>query len=418
METTLRQHRIRPQILPLLAGLAVALLAGGTPAAASASPPPLTPPRGAPAVDVCGPALPGYARCFARLRTGVHGGTGVRGPLAAARGRPGAAALPAGYGPTDLASAYSLPGTGGAGQTVAVVDAGDDPSAEADLGVYRATYGLPPCTTANGCFTKANQEGAASPLPADIGWGPEISLDLDAVSAACPACHILLVEADDNLISNLASSVDTAVTLGADEVSNSYGSPEQNGMGPYEPHYDHPGVAIVASSGDGGYGIPNFPAILGTVTAVGGTTLTRASTARGWAETAWQGAGSGCSAWIAKPPWQQDPNCPGRMVADVAADADPQTGLAVYDTDGQPGWLEVGGTSAAAPFIAGVIALAGNPGQAASPSYAYSHRGALNDVTGGSNVTGVDCGGDYQCNAVAGYDGPTGYGTPDGTGAF
>jgi hypothetical protein len=368
-------------------------------------------------MNACGPARSGFARCLAQVRTDVHAGNGVRGPAALAL--TGKAALPPGYGPADLKSAYSLPASGGSAQTVAIVDAGDDPSAEADLAVYRATYGLPACTTANVCFRKVNQSGSASPLPPDQGWGVEIALDLNMVSAACPGCRLLLVEGNDPSVAALAASVDTAVALGAGEVSNSYGAEEQNGQQSYAADYSHPGVAILASSGDSGYGIPSFPAVLPSVIAVGGTTLNNASNTRGWSESAWQGAGSGCSAWYDKPAWQQDPHCPGRMVADVAADADPNTGPAVYDTqDGAPGWLVVGGTSASSPFIAGVIGLAGNPSVFPNASYLYSHTAALNDIVAGSSITGIDCGGDYLCNAVKGYDGPTGNGTPNGLGAF
>jgi subtilase family serine protease len=298
------------------------------------------------------------------------------------------------------------------------VDAGDDAAAEADLAVYRSTYGLPPCTTANGCFRKVNQTGAASPLPANLGWGPEISLDLDMVSAACPSCHILLVEANNPFSNDLAAAEDTAVTLGANQVSNSYGAPEQNGMQPLAADYTHPGVAIVASSGDSGYQIPNFPAVLTSVISAGGTTLTKTATTRGWTETAWAGAGSGCSAWIDKPTWQHDPNCPGRMVTDIAAVADPQTGVAVYDTNDRLGWAVLGGTSASSPFIAGVIALAGHPARFPDASYLYTHTHALNDIVAGNNTVTSDCGGDYQCNAAPGYDGPTGNGTPNRLGAF
>jgi subtilase family serine protease len=183
--------------------------------------------------------------------------------------------------------------------------------------------------------------------------------------------------------------------------------------------YSHRGVAILASTGDSWYGVPNFPAVFASVVAVGGTTLSRASNPRGWTESAWHGATSGCSAWINKPSWQHDPNCPGRMVADVSADADPQTGPAVYDTDnGEPGWLITGGTSASAPFIAGVIALAGNPGSFPNAAYIYTHTSHLFDVVTGNNIGPIDCGGDYQCNAVKGYDGPTGNGTPNGISAF
>jgi subtilase family serine protease len=353
----------------------------------------------------------------------VDGGKGVRGPHAPSTATAAATALPKGYGPADLDSAYKLPSSGGTGQTVAIIDAGNDPNAEADLAVYRQTYGLSACTTANGCFSKVNQQGQTSPLPSDRGWGAEISLDVDMVSAACPDCHILLVEGNDASLANLAQAEDTAVALGATEVSNSYGTPEANGTQDYAADYSHPGVAITVSSGDYGYGIPNFPANLASVTAVGGTSLTRADNARGWTEKAWGnsygGAGSGCSAWVDKPTWQSDQNCPGRMVADVAAVADPLTGPAVYDSyGGYPGWVVIGGTSASAPYIAGVIALASNPGRYADASYFYGGTAGLNDVVGGNNAKATDCGGDYQCNAVTGYDGPTGNGTPNGLAAF
>ncbi|MFJ2956575.1 peptidase S8 [Streptomyces sp. NPDC087270] len=400
-------------VLPVGAASAHARAAGASadrPAASAA----------APVRQVCGPAGPGQARCLAQIRTDVHTGTGVRGPAAHASAGSAAAALPPGYGPADLRDAYQLPSTGGADQTVAVVDAGGDPSAEADLAVYRSTYGLPPCTVANGCLSILNQRGQTSPLPADLRWSVEISLDLDAASAACPACHVMLVEGDDAGIPSLAAAVDTAVTAGATEVSNSYGATEQNGMQPYAASYSHPGVAILASSGDSGYGIPNTPAVYPTVIAAGGTTLTRApGTARGWTESAWQGAGSGCSAWVDKPAWQHDANCPGRMVADISSVADPNPGLAVYDTDNKTGgWVVVGGTSAASPFLAGAIAVAGNPAAFPDASSFYTATTGLNDVTTGSNVTSTDCGGDYQCTAGPGYDGPTGNGTPLGTAAL
>ena len=363
-------------------------------------------------VNACGTAAPGFARCLAQVRTDLRGGKGIRGPLAAA-------ALPAGYGPADLKSAYALPGTDGATQTVGIVDAGDSPTVEADLAVYRSTFGLPPCTTDNGCFRKVNQRGAASPLPPQLfGWPTEIALDVDMVSAACPLCHIVLVEGDSPSVVSLATAVDTAAALGANEISNSYGATEQNGMQAFEADYNHPGVAMVASSGDSGYGIPIFPAVFGNVIAAGGTSLVPANNTRGWAETAWIGAGSGCSAWIDKPVWQHDPNCPGRMTADVSAVADPRTGLAVYETAENGGWLVVGGTSASSPFIAGVIAQAGHPGLFGDASRLYANATALHDVVGGTNNTGIDCGGDYQCTGVAGYDGPTGNGTPNGLAAF
>ncbi|MEV6606709.1 S8 family serine peptidase [Kutzneria sp. NPDC051319] len=242
----------------------------------------------------------------------------------------------------------------------------------------------------------------------------EIALDLDMASAACPACAILLVEGDDPLDANLAASVNTAVAQGANVVSNSYGLDESGHMSELAAAYRHPGVPIVASSGDYGFTTAEFPAVLSSVIAVGGTTLTRADNTRGWTEKAWDSAGSACSAWVAKPAWQHDANCGKRTVSDVSAVADD---LAVYDTYQAPGWGTIGGTSASAPFIAGLIALAGNGSQVPDASYIYAHANALYDVDSGA-VGGRDCGGDYLCNGKPGYDAPTGVGTPNGIGAF
>jgi subtilase family serine protease len=295
---------------------------------------------------------------------------------------------------------------------VALVDAYGYPNAESDLAVYRAQYGLPPCTTANGCFRKVNQTGVQGSYPkASSGWAAEQALDIDMVSAVCPSCRILLVEANSASGADLAASVVTAVQLGANAVSNSYGSNETSASA-NDPSYNHPGVAITVSSGDNGYGVQS-PASSPYVTAVGGTSLARASNPRGWSETAWSGAGSGCSAFVAKPTWQTDSGCTNRTVADVSAVADPNTGVAVYETFGRRGgWQVYGGTSVASPIIASVFALAGG---GFAPSTPYAHTNALNDVVGGSNGS---CGGSYLCTAGAGYDGPTGLGTPSGATAF
>ncbi len=326
--------------------------------------------------------------------------------------------MPQGYGPASLQAAYKLPVSRGSGRTtIAVVDAFDDPSAEADLNFYRATYGLPACTVANGCFAKVNEGGApAGYPPPDPGWALEISLDLDMVSAACPKCHILLVEAFSANVGDLGTGDDTAVRLGATAVSNSYGAQEFGGMQQFAAFYDHPGTTITASSGDAGFGTPSYPAVFPTVLAVGGTSLHGSHNHRGWSEQAWSGAGSGCSAWIAKPAWQHDGHCFMRTVADVSAVADPNTGVAVFDSLpflGRSGWWVVGGTSVSSPLIAAVVGLAGNGGVA--PSYPYQHASALYDARGGSNGF---CGSDYLCTGTSGYDGPTGLGTPHGAGAF
>lgn len=361
------------------------------------------------------------ARCFALVEPLAPAGETAAADAAAD-------GTPAGYGPADLQSAYKLTAASanrGGGQTVAVVDAYNDPDAEADLAVYRAEYGLRPCTTASGCLQIVNQDGVPGALPPDDpDWGLEISLDLDMVSAICPNCSILLVEANSDAVSDLAAAAKTAADLGAVAISNSYGTNEFTGMGAYRADYSQPGHFEAAASGDYGFGVTQFPAVLSTVTAVGGTTLTAApGTRRGWTETAWGdgalsdvagGSGSGCSAYVPKPRWQHDPDCFMREVADVSAVADPATGVAVYDSYGYGGWRVVGGTSAATPIIASVAALAGNA-QLIGDAWIYRHERDLFDVTSGSNGS---CFGDYHCTAVRGYDGPTGLGTPDGTGAF
>lgn len=205
---------------------------------------------------------------------------------------------------------------------------------------------------------------------ANSGWAIEISLDLDMVSAACPRCRIVLVEAETNATSDLAVAADTAAAAGSNVISNSYGTDEFTGMEAYEAHYRHPGVFVTASIGDGGFTFPQFPAVMPDVAAIGGTSLHSSTDARGWTEQAWGNgansllggrAGSGCSGYVDKPAWQHDQDCLMRTTADVSAVADPDTGVAVYDTAvGQHGWIVVGGTSAASPLVAGMIGLAGN----------------------------------------------------------
>ncbi len=342
-----------------------------------------------------------------------------------AKRRPAATAAPAGYGPADLRSAYVLPSTGGNGQTVAVVDAYGDTTAEADMNAYRQQFGIPTCTTASGCFKKVNQNGVQGSYPTnDQGWSLETQLDLEMVSAICPGCKIILVEASNNLSSSLYAAEDTAARLGATEISNSWGGGESSSETADDAHFNHPGAAITVSSGDSGYGV-EYPAASRYVTSVGGTTLSRATGARGWTETAWSGAGSGCSSYEPKPSWQTDSGCARRTVADVSAVADPKTGVAVYDTNcniaGQilgmcfKGWGVVGGTSVSAPIAAGVYGLAGNGQSVTYGSFPYGHTTSLFDVTSGSNGS---CSPSYLCTARAGFDGPTGLGTPNGTAAF
>ena len=380
----------------------------GPPASFGAHHPVPLPPHGQRAV--CGLPRQGAARCHAHVVTRPDSAA----PLATS-------SWTSGYAPADLESAYGLPTDGGlpgTGPTVAIVDAYDNPNAEADLNAYRSGLGLGAC--GSGCFTKLNQRGDTTTMPAgDVNWGAEIDLDIEMVSAACPSCKILLVEADSNGFDDLMTAVRYAAAH-ADYVSNSYGGSEFSGETGYDANFTAAGVAFTVSSGDNGYGV-EYPAASPNVTAVGGTSLSPASTARGWSETAWSGAGSGCSRYESNPSWQEDPGCPtGRTVADVSAVADPNTGVAVYDSYGSSGganWYVYGGTSVAAPFVAGAWARASLVGTVgSSPETVWKNSGAWYDVTSGTNSR--HCRSGYLCQAGDGYDGPTGWGTPNGAAGF
>jgi subtilase family serine protease len=356
---------------------------------------------------VCpGPAAEGNARCHARV-------------VVDQRGNPLATSGPNGYGPIQFRTAYGLPSvTSGNLQTIGIVDAYDDPKIATDLAVFSSQYGLPPCTTASQCFKKVNQTGGTKYPRANSGWALEISLDVEIAHALCPNCKILLVEASSSTYTNLLAAEDYARTH-ATVVSNSWGGGESSGEISYDSHFASTGVPITFSSGDGGYGV-EYPAASRYVTAVGGTTLTLTSSNARSSETVWRGAGSGCSAYETKPIWQLDSGCSNRTVADVAADADPNTGAAIYDSvsySGQSGWFQVGGTSLASPIIAASYALAGNGTSIKYASNPYYQSSYLFDVTSGSNGS---CGASYPylCTGEAGYDGPTGNGTPEGVGAF
>ncbi len=298
------------------------------------------------------------------------------------------ASLLPGLHPADLQNRYALPSQS-PGRTVALVDAYDDPNAEVDLAVYRAAFGLGPCTSLNGCFRKVNQHGTSSAYPRlDLGWSEEISLDADMVSAACPQCSILLVEANSSSFDDLGAAVDEAVALGATVVSNSYYGPEWSGERSYDVHYRHRRVAITVSAGD--QNSPFYPAASPDVTAVGGTSLSGGSGA--WTEQGWKYTGRGCSRFEPRPRWQQGTGCARRSTVDVAAVADPQTGVTMFDSTAG-GWLVAGGTSVGAPLLAAAYALSGNPRR---PAYSYRHSGAF-----------------YHLGAP-GYDRLTGLGSPDG----
>src|ERR1700733_6199334 len=449
----------------------------------------------------CPPPPAGSATCFAVVREPIPASVSAASPASGiypyAIGAGSASAGPAGgLTPGELASAYGYSPAGGSGQTVAIVDAYDDPKIEEDLAEFDNHYGLGQCTKANGCFRKVNQAGSesAAALPAtdESGWSQEISLDVEMVRSVCHGCKILLVEANGADDSDLATAVNEAVALGATEVSNSYGGPEAGMDAQQRTAYNHPGVVITAAGGDYGYdnwnyllleteppGMPNAPASLPSVVAVGGTSLNLNSGGERASETVWNDDGffdehelnagyvttSGCSTLFVAQLWQQ--NADGfsaagcgdkRLSVDVSADGDPLTGFDVYDTfdyckpsteceatvqkeiERFGGWETFGGTSLGAPLIASLYALAGGANGVKYPALSlYGHLGeasSLYDVTeGGNGVCDgesvlfcgqpnrelgfvLDCEETSACDARSGFDGPSGVGTPNGLRAF
>jgi hypothetical protein len=348
--------------------------------------------------------------------------------------------VPGGFNPAQLHEAYGLPTEtpAAATQTIALVDAYNDPTAEADLGVYSKTFGLPACTRANGCLRILGQSGKASPLPTKNGeWASEISLDLQMAHAICQTCKLMLVEASSERWIDFGTAENAAVSAGATVVSNSYGGPEAGDYSSLNAAFEHSGVVITVSTGDCGYinsacprtQAANFPSTSPSVVAVGGTSLTGSGS--GWTSTAWNDGGSGCSGSFGAQSWQTSvtsfplTGCGSRRAdADVSAVGDPYTGLDVYDStpagSGDPtGWGVWGGTSASSPIVAAEFALAGGARGVGLPARTlYAHLGegsALYDVTKGSNGS---CGGASVCAARTGYDGPTGVGSPVGLSAF
>lgn len=433
-----------------------------------------------------------------RLVPASKGATGAKAFAASSR----VAGPAGGYTPADLASAYGYsPLSGGTTQTVGIVDAYDDPNALADLNAFDARYGLPPETSTS--FRKVNELGASTPLPtADAGWATEIALDVETVRAVCAHCRILLVEGTSSSFAHLAAAVNTAARLGATEISNSYGGPENPTVpASVQAAYTHPGVVITASTGDDGWydwdlvkqgwasgNAPNVPAAFPSVVAVGGTALALNTDASRKAEDVWNengpegqatttsgASGGGCSTSYAAPSWQaqvagySDTGCgTKRQTGDIAAVADPYTGFDTYTTYGGSGWATYGGTSLSAPLIAAMWALAGGSGGVAYPAQSlYTnlrlHPSAVFDVSqggdafcggdtpancsdvlsvmtgtgnpnnladqGGNSLGLLDCGFPFdgspgllasnrQCTATAGYDGPSGVGTPNGLAIF
>ena len=429
------RHRFLAIVTPIaligggvLAATPAAILAA-TPAAASAVTPAASSASSADWVFSCGKAFtPGKKKCLVIKNTAAHPTAQTVSPNAIPSGD--------GYGPSTFQAAYGLAAASasdGSGTTVAVVDAYNDPTAASDLAEYRSAAGLPALTS--GQFTQYNQNGATSPLPAtapaDDDWTLEESLDVDMVSAICPLCKIDLVEATNDSGTGLyVAEESAATTLGAKYISNSWGGSESSSDLTYDSEYfGHSGTVYTASAGDGAYSAGViYPATSPNVVGVGGTSLSTASNSRGYTESVWktsttEGTGSGCSSNEPQPSWQATLSvitaaCSHRVDNDVAADADPATGAAVYDTtNGNGGWNEVGGTSESSPIIASVFALAGNNGNGGNNAAdsIYTHTGNLYDVTSGNNGT---CSPSILCTAATGYDGPTGWGTPDGLTAF
>jgi PKD domain len=429
------------------------------------------------------------ASCFAEIRQLVKKGTKGAHAFRRAAGATGAGTIgPAGgLTPSDLGTAYGLTTTGGSGQTVAIVDAYNDPNINADLHTFDSQYGLAACSITNGCLRVVNQSGGTTLPAADTtGWSVEESLDVETVHSVCQGCKIILVEASSPTNSNLATAENTAVSLKANEVSNSFGEPESGTSSSFQAAFNHPGVVIAASTGDAGYysydelsavNKPNIPAAYNTVISVGGTSLYLGQNAARQSETVWNdngvkdvleqdfgtplgAAGGGCSTLFSAQGWQKalsvwsSTGCgTHRLAADISADADYLTGLDIYDSYNcgsacrpAPGWFTIGGTSLSSPMIAAVYALAGGAQSVPYPALTlYGHPGSAFDVAAGGNgwCAGegaaqcgdpnglghgiVDCDytsggtvavGDRACDALAGYDGPTGVGTPDGITMF
>ncbi len=355
--------------------------------------------------QVCGPVPAGQVRCFAiRHQVAFNPDT----------------ASPSGYSPDQLEQAYNAAVGSGSGQLVAVVEVYSDPTLVSDLATYRSQYGLPACGTSNGCLTIENQTGGSALPTASSSWATEAATDTEMVSAACPLCRILVVDSSSDQIANVFTSIQTAVAAGATEVSLSFGNNEFSGETAYDSVFNNPNVVFTAAGGDSGYSAGvQYPAASPYVVAVGGTTLTPASNSRGWAETAWSGNQGGCSQYEGKPSWQvalgsQDSACPNRTVMDTAADANPNTGVAVYDSYGSGGWTVVGGTSVAAPLVAGLYADQGGSHGYVGAQQLYSGAFLMTPVTSGPG--GITCSPSYYCEAQAGYNCPTGMGSPYGTG--
>ncbi|OLC93889.1 MAG: hypothetical protein AUI92_01925, partial [Thaumarchaeota archaeon 13_1_40CM_3_38_6] len=294
---------------------------------------------------------------------------------------------PVGLNPVQIGHAYgfdqiSCYGTSscGSGQTIAIVDAYDDPNIESDLATFSAQYGLPSCTTTNGCFTKATPQG----LPkANTNWALEESLDVEWAHAMAPGAKIILVETQDSFLSSLLSAVDYAARQpNVHQVSMSWVTSEFSGESSYDYHFNVAGVSFIASSGDSGAGV-SFPAASSYVVSVGGTTLNVQTSGKVLSETAWSGGGGGVSSYESRPSYQTGFNSnSGRGVPDVSYVADPNTGVSIYDSYGYGGWSQAGGTSVGAPQWAAIIAIVNSGGGQLSSASFGTNTAFYNAATG------------------------------------
>jgi len=398
---------LKQRILVSALGVGALAVAGLTAQGAAAAPTPYA--AGKHATKVCATATTPHTAACSALKL-----VNDKGVVPASTTPPSTGLTPAG-----LRDAYKLNGLSANGRTVAIVDAYGYPNLERDLGVYRSQFGLPACTVASGCLRIIDQNGGTALPRFNAGWAGEQALDVDAVSAAAPDAKIVVVQAKSAGFADLGTAVVTASKqAGVVAISNSYGGGDAADS-TYGTYYNHPGIAVTASTGDNGYQGGSYPASSAYVTAVGGTSLVAASNTRGWSESVWSGAGSGCSTvnTALSAAASFDTGCAKRAMADVSAAADPSKGgMAIYypTTKTASTWAQFGGTSESAPIIASVYALSGNTAGYAN-ALPYAHTSSLFDVTTGSNGS---CPTTQWCNARTGWDGPTGLGTPNGAGAF
>ena len=322
-----------------------------------------------------------------------------------ATGHPLVSGKPSGFGPSDWRRAYGVPGS--SVPRIGIVVAKGDPDLLSDLEQYSTSFGIATLlacrsTTQTQCLDIRTQDGGNGMKGGDSGWALETALDTETVHGICPRCRIEVVAANSASTQDLLTAVDQSIALGSTIISMSWGGSEFAAEVNLESHFASAGVSFVSSSGDNGYGT-SWPAVSPHVLAVGGTTLAFSGTSA--TETAWTGSGSGCSKYEAKPIWQADNICKNRSMADISADANPSSGAAVF----RGAWYRVGGTSLAAPIIAGYAASHGG----VSPSRFYRLAGLLRDISGGTNGNCSQIKA-YLCNAGVGYDGPTGLGSLTG----